>query len=420
MKGRLFLAVVLITFLLVSFSEAANVKKFDSQKPSSVTSPKYVIISPSADQFLVKLSIDRGSGGFYNDGETIRISVKAEKDCYLYLFSIDFQDNIGMIYPTYNYQNNFIKAETLTELKPKQGRTFQVGGEGMQILFLVASLKPMNFFGKKDQMNYDGVKTFKSENDFNEFYRIPGDMNAHETFFYGLNKILSKYPKNSWSTATELFMIPGGLNDYSGNSVEVNSIPQGSVFIDNIDFGYTPVVITDVPEGEHYLTVNTGEKTFTKNFSIKGNRNYLTFEFEVASSEQGHQYYQPPSYQPPPPPYPQQQYLIYETFEMTDGRQSFTREVNDNHTIVIETSWKLSEEITEVHGSVNRNRGFNEDLFKMNFFMNYIPYKGQKFTKTVDGIKYSVTLVDFRWVNNDKNSGEMKKLVFEITAENTE
>ncbi|HDS08815.1 MAG TPA: DUF4384 domain-containing protein [Firmicutes bacterium] len=417
MKRYLFLTVVLILVFVFGSAYAGNVRSYDSKKQVPST-PKYVIVSPTQDQFLVSLSIDRGSGGFYNSGETIRISAKSEKDCYLYLYSIDFQDNISLIFPTFHNQNNFIKANTLTELKPRSGRTFQVGGEGMQILFMVASAKPLNFFGKKDQMSYHGGSTFKSENEFNDYYRIPGDMNLHETFFYGLNKILSNHPKSSWSTATELFFIPGGNYGYSGNSVEVKSEPRASVSIDNIDFGYTPVVITDIPEGEHYLTVNFTNKRFSRNFTVKGKSNYLYFDFETASGDSGEYYYQPPPSPPYSPPYISEEYLVNEIFEMNDGRQSFKREVTNNHTIAIESSWKLQEEITEVHGTIIRSRGHNEELFKMNFFMNYIPYKGQKFVKTVDNVKYTVTLMDFRWKDNDKNSGEMKRLTFQIIAEN--
>ncbi len=420
-KSIIFFLIVLL-FSVSIFAE--NVKDFSKTKTYNQpgkykTTPKYVIVSPVKDKFLVNLFIDRGPGGFYQDGDSIKISVKSEADCYITLFSIDLQDNIGIIFPTYYYQDNFIPGGKLTELRPRGGRRFEVGGSGMQVLYLVATKRRPKLF-KDNKAAYQ--KKFRSSDEFNRYYSVPEDVDTYEQFFYALSTTLSEYPENTYSTATEMFFIPGD-EEYASGTVEVEASPQGNIYIDNIDFGYTPVTITNVPVGEHRLGITIGGTKFIKDFNVTPER--LNYYFNFTKGLSSHVEYptipEPPEYPDdpfyPPAPIPVSSMIVDEVFFMNDARQKFEREIDEDTTLKIESVWKLNPEITELHAEVERDSGSDVKIMKLNFFMGTIPYKGQKYIKTVGAYKYTITIIGFKWRGGDKESGEMKSIRMHILVE---
>ena len=424
MKKSIVFYLIVFLFSISIFAGDENMKGFPKTKiykspAKRKPTPKYVIVSPVNDKFLVNLFIDRGPGGFYQDGDSIKISVKSEVDCYISLFSIDLQDNIGMIFPTYYYQDNFVYGGKLTELKPRGGRRFEVGGSGMQVLYLVATKQRPKLF-KEKKVTFQ--KNFRSSDDFNRYYSVPEDIDTYEQFFYALSTTLSEYPENSYSTATEMFFIPGE-EEFEWGIVEVEASPEGHLYIDNIDFGYTPVTVTNIPVGEHRLGITIGKTKFIKDFNITPKR--LNFYFNFTKGLTSHVEYptitEPPEYPDdpfyPPAPIPVSSVIVDEVFFMSDARQKFEREIDEDTTLKIESVWKLNPEITQLYAEVERDSGSDVKIMKLNFFMGTIPYKGQKYIKTVDGYKYTITILWFKWSDDDKESGEMENIRMRILVE---
>lgn len=417
---RLLTILLLVLFLTCSVFAESNVKTYSQSKKYShhQTKPRYVIITPDKSKFLVNLFIDRGTGGIYQDGENIKIRVKSDETCYIYLFSLDFENNINLIYPNYKYQNNRIYADKMTELKPGHGQTYQVGGQGMQILFALATTQRFEFFRKgKKGLSYHSK--FKSNEEFRRYYSIPEGMETIEDFFYGVSEyLLSELPEQSWSSAIEVFFIQ---SDYVGqtpvNSVEVDCQPATTVYLDNINFGYSPVTITEVPEGEHVLYLQAGNREYTREFYLTGNNNRVIFNVALGSGQVS--YPQPPVTVPHPPVMPDD-YIVSDIFRMTDGRQEFEREIEPGMNLVIKSVWSLMEDIQEVHSEVEVRGKKDVRIFKMNFFMNDQPYQGQKFVKTVYGYKYVIIMEDFSWQNNDPDSGVMDYINFRILVQKVE
>lgn len=77
------------------------------------------LVANKTSHFDLDIFTDKGDGGKYAAGETIRISVKSGKEGYLYLFDVDPDGDIAMVFPRIG-EPNFIRGGTLYDI-PLEG-----------------------------------------------------------------------------------------------------------------------------------------------------------------------------------------------------------------------------------------------------------------------------------------------------------
>ena len=317
-----FMFLLLMSFVIIA--GGLNIKSFTKAQTSGET-PSFITTESSESKFLINLFLDKSSCGVYGEGESIEISVKSEKDCYIYLFGINPKGNAWIVFPTYDVQDNFVHAGKLKELKPTETGSYMADGTGMLILFLVAVQKKDILFNSDPGISYRG--RFTSKESFQNYYYLTGNCSKPSDFVCSVYNILLAYPAHTWSMVTDIFFISGTHIDTSHEEIILN-----------------------------------------------------------------------------------------ETFLMTDGKQKFEREIDSKTKFMIKSFWTLQSKITEVHAAVKKTGQSQEKIMSLNFTMGAVPYPEQKFIKTIDGIKYTVTILNFEWVNGDKSTRTMKQIRFRIVA----
>ena len=104
--------------------------------------PKGIIINPPDPTGLtVRVWVDKGA---YAVGEKIQIHYEVNQNAYVYIYDIDADGKVSMIFPNYYSQNNYIAAgEHVLPDSPAYNLTV-VEPTGTEYLQAIASVQPLN------------------------------------------------------------------------------------------------------------------------------------------------------------------------------------------------------------------------------------------------------------------------------------
>ncbi len=97
--------------------------------------------------FMLRVDVDK-PGRVYDEGETMTVSITAERDCYVYLLYYDAGDNASCLFPNKHQKDNLIKGKT-PERIPVDGSGFSIRTTapfGEETLHVVAVLQPTDLF----------------------------------------------------------------------------------------------------------------------------------------------------------------------------------------------------------------------------------------------------------------------------------
>jgi hypothetical protein len=107
------------------------------------------LVNPEA-AFMIAVDVDNEQRS-YKEGETMTVSVRAEKECYVYLMYYS-GDNATMLFPNEHVSDNKIPAHTTVRI-PGEGDPFSFRTSapfGHEVLHVVASQTPLEALGKVD------------------------------------------------------------------------------------------------------------------------------------------------------------------------------------------------------------------------------------------------------------------------------
>lgn len=97
------------------------------------------VLSSTDSGFVVRATTNRGDGAVFRDGEEMELSLYATQDAFVKVYHIDVHGNTQLIFPNRFHPENFIPAETYTQIPgPTDPFAFQLhepyGTEYIQIL----------------------------------------------------------------------------------------------------------------------------------------------------------------------------------------------------------------------------------------------------------------------------------------------
>ncbi|MFH2037002.1 MAG: DUF4384 domain-containing protein, partial [Candidatus Zixiibacteriota bacterium] len=104
----------------------------------------------------------------YYEGDDIRISFKANMDCYVAIYNIDTRGRVNLIFPTNPYEENLIAGEEIYTI-PGDNDNFELavsGPEGIEHIHIVASQRP---FDIPDWFDGSGIVCDYDPYDFVDF-----------------------------------------------------------------------------------------------------------------------------------------------------------------------------------------------------------------------------------------------------------
>ncbi len=99
--------------------------------------------------YRLKVDVNKeGDSPVYHVGESISLSVKPERDCYLYIFNISKTGGVKVIFPNQSARDNLVKQGEIVQFPPKGAHykwTLGEPAEGLEYIVAIATDLPIEF-----------------------------------------------------------------------------------------------------------------------------------------------------------------------------------------------------------------------------------------------------------------------------------
>ncbi|MDI6788632.1 MAG: DUF4384 domain-containing protein, partial [Planctomycetota bacterium] len=118
-----------------------------------------VFTSTSGSAFKVKVWADKGEGAVYKENEIVRFHFRSDKDCYVYLYHMDAEGNVKILFPNRFNDNNKIKANQVYTMPDEtMNFDFQITSPfGTEMLKAIASLQPLKNIDIKNIVDFKNI-----------------------------------------------------------------------------------------------------------------------------------------------------------------------------------------------------------------------------------------------------------------------
>ncbi len=252
---RIFIA---LSLLLLVFGMTTGVGA------ATVPSVNSIIINPN-QPYLTSIWTDKSD---YFIGESIGIGFKVNKDSYAYIFSIDADGVVRMLFPNIYSSQNWVKANVSYRLPDNSRYSLTIGGpKGTDQLVLISTPEKIQ--------DTDWLARSLTNNNFAPQININF---AADGFMAQIKSVvITPTFQSNWSSAYTKYTI-GGVNSLieppsvssiiivappvvvppvtNNGSIYITSSPSGAkVFLNGYDMGTTPLRVTDLNFGQYEVTI---------------------------------------------------------------------------------------------------------------------------------------------------------------------
>lgn len=244
-------AVLIAVFMTAAFAQ--NV----------IVNPQGIVVNPKPS-FEVEVWLDKGGREpVYEIGEQIEISVRTNKDAYVYLFNIRSNGQIVQILPNNlddSGRSNRLRAGETKTFPPRNANyIFEIDRPaGLDKVFAVASER---------ELSTDTLVDFtRNESLFTSDIGEGG-------FASAMSIIVRPLPQESWVTDSTSFWVGRRPSEPQTGTLRIESSPRdAAAYIDGNFIGYTPVSYT-APGGRYDLELSlSGYDTWRDTVSIRNGR----------------------------------------------------------------------------------------------------------------------------------------------------
>ncbi len=216
--------------------------------------PRAIVVNPSPS-FGVTVFLDKsGEVPTYRVGEEIRISVRVDRDAFVYLYSLQPDGTVTQIMPNRFVDEHFLRAgQTMTYPPSGAGYVFNVEPPtGLSKVVAVASTRELQ---TRELARFQSGQSFATsdigERGFQSAFRI----------------VVNPVPQSGWVTATTYYDVSRGGNAQPTTPAEatlaIDSDPQGAeVYLDGSLRGTTPLRATAQPGNRSLRIERDGYRTF--------------------------------------------------------------------------------------------------------------------------------------------------------------
>ncbi len=224
---RILSSFALLALLLIGMAAQAQGVRFE---------PRAIVVNP-APSFGVTVFFDKqGEVPSYRIGEEIRISVRVDRDAYVYLFSLEPDGQVTQILPNRFSTDNYLRAgETRTYPPSGAGYVFNVDPPtGLSKVVAVASTRELD---TRELARFEANASFATS-DIGE-----------SGFQRGFRIVVNPVPQSGWVTATAYYEAVGSsTRPPSQATLAVASEPRGAdVYLDGRYEGTTPLRLEAQP-----------------------------------------------------------------------------------------------------------------------------------------------------------------------------
>jgi hypothetical protein len=187
----------------------------------------------STPSFLVRVDVDHPDRT-YQSGESIQVSVRSEREGYLYLFYCDAAKNVSCLFPNSVQKDNFIPAGT-TVIVPDQAAGFhlRVGPPfGREVLKAVVTSEPLKAL-ELETLTKGNVTSLKPDNLKAVFVEVQGGADADVLASTETSRGSRAWAEHQVQLTTagrsdRVPDVPTGMERPAGNRPSVVDQPAGS------------------------------------------------------------------------------------------------------------------------------------------------------------------------------------------------
>jgi len=228
-----------------------------------IVNPQGIVVNPKPS-FEVEVWLDKsGSEPVYDIGEEIEISVRTNKDAYVYLFNIRSNGQIVQILPNDiddSGRSNRLRAGETKSFPPRNANyIFEIDRPtGLDKVIAVAS---------EDRLSTDTLASFTQGESLST-----SDI-GESGFASALSIIVKPLPQESWVTDSTRFWVGSRPAEPYTGSMRIDSSPSdAAAYVDGNFIGYTPVTYT-APGGRYDVEVRkSGYDTWRDTYRISNGR----------------------------------------------------------------------------------------------------------------------------------------------------
>ena len=247
MKRRLLVLLILGLFIIPTLIQGAE--------PELKT---IIIEPPPGAEFKVDVWTDKGDNAKYNVGEKLIIYFKVTQDAYVYIWDINANGEVRLIFPNKYNQDNFVRANIVYSI-PSSRDTYSLKiapPAGREVVHILASKTPIST-----------LEEYKGMMDRDPFPLIP---QAPEIFTDKVKRTIEIVPTpTQWTTDNAIFYVAEGPTSTTTGRLIVESNPRGaSITLDGRFLGYTPYD-GQVPVGRHTVRLDlAGYQPYTTEVNV--------------------------------------------------------------------------------------------------------------------------------------------------------
>lgn len=217
-----------------------------------------IIEPPQTAEFKVDVWTDKGDNAKYTVGEKLIIYFKVTQDAYVYIWDINANGEIRLLFPNRYNNDNFARANMVYSIpSPRDTYSLKIAPPyGREVVHILASKTPIS--------TLEGYKT-RMEKD--PFPLIP---EAPENFTDSLKRTIEIVPAPvQWTTDNAIFYVVESPVSTGTGRLIVESNPRGAtITMDGRFLGYTPYD-GQVPIGRHTIRLDlAGYQPYTTEVNV--------------------------------------------------------------------------------------------------------------------------------------------------------
>ena len=246
MKKTLLAALVAV-WAVVPLAAQDIVREYESDDPA------YYMDRPRADRYLdVEVWTDHADGEYYI-GDNVSIHFRANRDCFIAIYTIDTRGRVNLLFPTSPNEDNFVLGNETYRL-PGAGDNYDLvisGPEGMENIQVIASRDrfPIPSWYHNSGLIADWEDRFAYMDYLNGkyFVRYEGQRFAYDRAVVFVNEWEPYYYRPVYYPTYPHWTVAGNIYlDYGWGY---------SVYVNGVYWGCTPLYIPRIAVGWHTFTV---------------------------------------------------------------------------------------------------------------------------------------------------------------------
>jgi hypothetical protein len=245
-------ALIALIFTMAAVTGAATVPSVNS-----------IIINPN-QPYQTSIWTDKSN---YNIGDKIGVGFRVNRDSYAYIFSIDAEGAVRMIFPNIYSNDNWVKANLSYRLPDNDKYSLTIGGpKGTDQIVLISTPDKIR--------DTDWLARSLSNNNFAPQINI--NITADGFMAQIKSVVITPTFQSNWSSAYALYTI-GGIHSLveppsvssiivtppaitppaqNNGRMYITSNPSGAmVFLNGHEVGKTPINVTQLNYGEYEVTL---------------------------------------------------------------------------------------------------------------------------------------------------------------------